>query len=368
MFTKTLFPAFANFASKTLQLNILGVNCNKLNSAPSLDIVRYAARKGTRAKALKKKMALKLQKQNKPAPIPKFMLRKVKLTPESQRTRCTDENWLETQPVDDVYNMKLYRGKPYTLSEAITMHREAHVPALLNDPSALVYARVELDLKLKKKDKFLEDLNGIITFPNEFKTLKKNKIIAVCKNAEDQRKATDAGAVYAGSQTLIKQILSGAVQKDEFDYLICHPDILKEVNTLRGILAKKFPNAHNGLLRLDIEQAVTSFINGIEYTLKRSVVEPDFGWVEVPFGRLDMAIDKLEANFKLVLSTVEKQKPSNTNDWLFITRALLCCQRSREQFKVPHWEYLPDYPVNGIIVEETEEETDDKPVNVATQS
>ncbi|KAG8182099.1 hypothetical protein JTE90_018371 [Oedothorax gibbosus] len=356
MFTKTLFPTFTNFASKALRLNVLGVNSKTLNSAPALDIVRYAARKGTRAKADAKKRARKLAMQSQPAPVPKFMLRKEKLTPDSQRTRCTDENWLDTRPVDNVYSMKLYRGKPYSVSEAIKMHRESHAPEMLNDPSALIFASVELDLKLKKKDKYLEDLNGIVKFPNEFKTQKKNKVIVVCKSAEEQMKATEAGAVYAGSQTLVKQILAGSVQKDEFDYLICHPDMLKEVNSLRGILAKKFPNTYNGLLRLDIEQAVVSFINGIEYSLKRSSIEPDFGWVDLPFGRLDMPDEKLEENFKLVLDMVEKQKPSHTDDRLFITRTLLFCERSRERFKVPHWEYLQNYPVNGVIVEEVEDE------------
>ncbi|CAL1272662.1 unnamed protein product [Larinioides sclopetarius] len=356
MFTKTLFPAFVNYSLKALQLNTLGLNLNKINAAPSLDIVRYAARKGTRAAALAKKKARKLAQQNKPEPIPKYLLRKVKVSAELERRRCTDENWLETQPADNVWNMKLFRGKPYPFAEVIKMHRDAHVPEMLNDPSALVYANIELDLNLKKKNRYIEDIAGILSFPHEFKTLRKNRIAVVCKNPDDQAAATDAGASYAGSSTLVKQILAGSVSKEDFDFLVCHPDMLKEVNTLRGILAKKFPNPRNGLLRLDIAEAVKSFLYGVEYNLKRSNLEIDFGWVDIPFGRLDMPIEHLEENFKFALNNVEQQKPPNAQSILFILRTLLFCENSRERFKIPHWEYLPNYPVNGVLKEEVEEE------------
>ncbi|XP_055943273.1 39S ribosomal protein L1, mitochondrial-like [Argiope bruennichi] len=355
MFTKTLFPVFVNYSVKVLQINTLGSKYNKINAAPSLDIVRYAARKGTRAAALAKKKAQKLAQQNKPEPIPKHLQRKVRVSIELERKRCTDENWLDTQPTDNVWNMKLFRGKPYPFAEAIKMHRDAHVPEMLNDPSALVYANIELDLNLKKKNRYIEDITGILSFPHEFKTVRKNRIAVICKNPDDQAAATDAGASYAGSATLVKQILAGSVSKEDFDFLICHPDMLKEVNALRGILAKKFPNTRNGLLRLDIAEAVKSFLNGVEYNLKRSNLEIDFGWVDIPFGRLDMPIEQLEENFRFALNSVEQQKPPNAKSILFILRTLLFCENSRERFKIPHWDYLPNYPVNGVLREEVEE-------------
>ncbi|GFY78639.1 39S ribosomal protein L1 [Trichonephila inaurata madagascariensis] len=356
MFTKTLFPAFMNYSFRASQLNILGLNCNKIYVAPNLEIVRYAARKGTRVAALAKKKARKAQKKNEPQSIPKYLQRKIKVSAELERKRCTDENWLETKPIDNVYNMKLYRGKPYTVAEAVKMHRESHCPEMLNDPSALIYANVELELKLKKKDRYIEELNGIVTFPHEFKVLKKNKIIVLCKEVDEQVKATEAGAAYSGSSALIKQILAGTVSKEDFDFVICHPDMLKEANTLRGILGKKFPNTNNGLLRLDVVEAVKSFINGIEYKLKHSSLEIDFGWIDVPFGRLDMTEEHLEENLKFLLNIVEKQKPTGTDHLLFILRTLLWCEKSKEKFKIAHWKYLPNYPENGVLKEEEDED------------
>ncbi|XP_054710877.1 LOW QUALITY PROTEIN: 39S ribosomal protein L1, mitochondrial-like [Uloborus diversus] len=354
MFVKGAFSIISNYTAivrKTVfRPNLFPSNFENC-LIPSVEQVRYAARKGTRAAKLAAKKARKLQDANKPAPIPKYLQRKVKVNAALEKKRCTDENWLETQPVDDVYNMKLYRGKPYSVAEAIEIHRGTHIPSILNDPSAMVYASIELELKLKKKDRFMDEFSGIITFPHEFVTGKQNRIIVICKESEDQVKATDAGALYAGSTTLIKQILSGSIASDDYDYLICHPDMFKEVHALRGMLKRKFPSANNGLLRLDLEKGVKNFMHGVEYNLTRSAVEPDFGWVDVCFGRLDMPIEKLEENLKFALNTIEKHKPVGTAHLLFILRTLLFCEKSRDRLKIPHWKYLSHYPENGILLE-----------------
>ncbi|XP_015919385.1 large ribosomal subunit protein uL1 [Parasteatoda tepidariorum] len=354
MFAKQLFPSFSNYAAlvgKNIRSTIIN---NRIT--PNVDLVRYAARKGTRAANLAAKKARKLKEAGKPQPIPKYLQRKIKISAELERKRCVDENWLETNPIDNVWNMKLYRGKPYSVSEAIEMFRELHQPEMLDDSKALLYANIELDLKLKKKDKYLEELSGSVTFPHQFDAFRNNRIIVLCKSTEDQTLATDAGAVYSGSQTLIKQILSGTISSDEYDYVICHPDMLKEANTLRGILGKKFPNTFNGLLRLDIEPAVKNFLKAIDFKLKRSNVEVDFGWVDICFGRINMPTEELEKNLKHCLEIIEKLKPAGTQEQLFIIRTLLFCEKSREKFKIPHWNYLTNYPENGVIVEETADE------------
>lgn len=360
MFCKFIFPCNKSYLSAVWKNSGKLLAGSENNSvAPNLNSVRYKARKGTRAAALAAKKARKLEDANKPAPIPKYLQRKVKVSSALEKIRCTDENWLEDQPVDNVWNMKLYRGKPYSLAEAFSILQGMHVPSLLNDPSALVYVTAELDLNLKKKDKFMDEFNGIITYPYDFNIAKKNKIIALCKESADQLKATEAGAIFAGSTTLVKQILSGSLSNEDFDYVVCHPDMYKECNSLRGILKKKFPTAYNGLLCLDVDRAVASFIKGVEYSLKRSALEPDFGWVDVDVGCLDMPFEEIEANLKYALNALEKQKPMGISH-LFMIRSLLWCEKTRERIKIPHWEYLPNYPKNGVQVEKDDD--DDKTV------
>lgn len=360
MLTRYLFPCTKSYLSplwKTADsLKLLEVS-ERVPSVQTIEAVRYRARKGYRAKELAAKKARKLKEATKPqATVPKYLQRKVKVSAELERKKCTDENWLKEQPIDNVYNMKLYRGKPYPVFEALKILKDLHMPSMLNDPSALVYLTTELDLNLKKKNKFMDEFSGILTYPHEFETAKKNRIIAICKESEDQMKATDAGAIYAGSTALIKQILSGTLAKEDFDYVICHPDMYKELNSLRGILKRKFPNTNNGLLRLDIDRAVATFLKGVEYSLKHSAIEPDFGWVDVCIGRLNMPFEHIEENLKHALNTIEKvHKPAGTNHILFMIRTLLWCEKSRERLKIPHWEYLPNYPENGILIDEGED-------------
>lgn len=358
MFSRCIFPLSKGYLStiwKSVEPYNLLPASEKLIASPNLEIFRFRKRKGARAKMDAKRKAKKLADANKPPPIPKYLQRKVKVSAELDRRRCVDENWLETQPIDNVYNMKLYRGKPYSIVEALNILRGAHIPSLLNDPSALVYVTTELDLKTKKQNKLIDDFSGIITYPHEFDSGYKNKIIAICKESEDQMKAAEAGAIYTGSTTLIKQILAGAIASDDFDYIICHPDSYKELNVLRGILKRKYPNVNNGLLRIDVDRAVTTFQKGVEYSLKRSALEPDFGWVDAICGRLDMPTEHIEENIKHVLNLIEKHRPANISH-LFNIRTLLWCEKYRERLKIPHWEYLPNYPVNGVIVEEEDDQ------------
>jgi len=241
MLTKCLFPIYKNHISalwKTVEPFKL-LSASEKFSIPNVEIVRFRARRGTRLAKEAIRKARTLANANKPKPIPKYLQTKVKVSAELERRRCVDENWLETQPIDDVWDMKLYRGKPNSLSEALKILRDIHIPSLLNDPSALVYVTTELDLKLKKKDRFMDEFNGVITFPHEFEGYKKNKIVVVCKESEDQIKASEVGASFTGSTALIKQILSGVLSTEDFDYVICHPDMYKELNSLRGILKKK---------------------------------------------------------------------------------------------------------------------------------
>jgi len=90
--------------------------------------------------------------------------------------------------------------------------------------------------------------------------------------------------------------------------------------------------------------------------MKRSALEPDFGWVDICCGRLTMPENQIEDNIKHALGVIEKHKPIGTSDHLFIVRTLLWCEKSKERLKIPHWEYLPNYPENGILIEADDSE------------
>ncbi len=211
--------------------------------------------------------------------------------------------------VDDVFVTELYKQITYSLVEAIDMHRETHEPSMLNEPNALVDATLELDLRTKKKTRFLDTFKGIISYPNKFEFSANRKIIAICKKEEDQLAAKEAGADVVGASEIIRMLQKGDLNMSNFDDLVCHGDMLIELAQIRGILMGVFPSKQRGNLGFDMKKLVSHFVNGIDYKSVKDEFEQDFGWVRVPFGRLQMPNEELEQNFKFLLSNIEKHKP-----------------------------------------------------------
>lgn len=73
----------------------------------------------------------------------------------------------------------------YTIEEAIDLHREVLDKSILNEPDALLYSRIELNLRLKKRTKFLSKLDGVYLYPNDYFYKKVNRIVAICRNDEE---------------------------------------------------------------------------------------------------------------------------------------------------------------------------------------
>ena len=212
--------------------------------------------------------------------------------------------------MDNVYVAGLYREKACSLVEALDMHREVHDPTILNQPNALVESRVELDLRTKKKTKFCEAFRGIISYPNQFEFKANRRIIAICKKEEDKYYAKEAGADVVGGVEIIKMLQKGELNMSNFDDLVCHGDLLVELANIKGLLQASFPSKLKGNLGFDMKKLVTQFVNGIDYKCTKDDFELDYGWVRVPFGRLNMDNEQLENNFRHLLSTIEKHKPN----------------------------------------------------------
>ena len=198
----------------------------------------------------------------------------------------------------------------HSVIEAIDMQRETHDKSLLNEEHALVDSRIELDLRTKKKTKFCDAFRGIISYPNKFEFKANRRIIAICKKDEDKYDAKEAGADVVGGPEIITMLKKGDLNMSNFDDLVCHGDLLVELAQIRGILQHNFPSKLRGNLGFDMKKLVNQFVNGIDYKCVKDELELDYGWVRVPFGRLDMSNEELEQNFKFLLSTIEKHKPT----------------------------------------------------------
>ncbi|XP_013781447.1 39S ribosomal protein L1, mitochondrial-like [Limulus polyphemus] len=323
----------------------------------------YAARRGKREKMKATKKSQKkevVKKEFVPYHI-KMAMKNIVIKPRRENV----DHWLKTPPIDDVWRAKFYKKKIYSVMEAIEMHRETHHPTILNEPEAILSSTIELDMRMPKKNRYLDNFTGTIKLPYELKMdNNKKKVLVFCKDSEDQTGALKAGAFMAGSSGVIKQIQTGELTVQDFDHVVAHIDMLAELGTIRGLLKKSFPNRNKGNLGTDIVPLVELFVQGVDYKSNKDEHELDFGWVDVPIGRLNMETNELQQNLFTVLNQVETHKPKGVAA-PFITRVLLFSEPSQEKFVIPHWEYLEGYKdpntlkSEEVTLEQQTEEDDD---------
>lgn len=263
----------------------------------------------------------------------------------------------KTPPSDDVYFAELYMPPIYAAADAIEMHRESHHPTVLDDMDAFLYAFVELDLSTKKKNKYRDNFTGTILFNHGFEFTKRQKrILALCKNTDLATEALEAGAEVAGGSSVIKRILAGELDTKHFDYVLAHVDIMADLPQLRGLLKTKLPTAANGTVANDLNSLVRSHLKGVDFVSNSDSHELDYGFLEVPVGRLSMPTEHLTDNVKTLLATVDTFKPKNTNPGTFITKVELKSPPTDEKFLIACSEFLEAY----VRTEETEQEVEDQ--------
>ncbi|KAG8239526.1 hypothetical protein J437_LFUL019216 [Ladona fulva] len=238
----------------------------------------YAARKGYREKAKKKKVKVE---EKKVGFIPHNLRNLDKFKPTTSRR--IDDSW-KRDPTDDVYLGKFYKWKVYSFAEALQCHRESHHPTVYNLPSAPLNVTIELDMRADKKNKYVEKFTRIVGIPCPFNHGETRKIVAFCKSTELQQIALDAGANVSGGSELIKSIQVGDLSMHDHQYVVAHNDILPELVSIRGLLKKNFPTTRNGTLTNDVAECIERLSKGINYSTQRDSYEEDYGWIDTCLG------------------------------------------------------------------------------------
>ncbi|XP_054166743.1 50S ribosomal protein L1-like [Oppia nitens] len=326
--------------AKTTTLSAIAINCIQSRG--------MAARRGKRIAANREKQRLARIKREeaKNAPPKVWSPEKLKIDKSALNVgprRFSDKHLKDlTSIVDNVYVTSLYKQLTYSMTDAIEMYRETHDETGYNETNSMLETTVELDLRTKKKTKFCDAFKGIVSYPNKFEYKANRRIIAICKKDEDKFDAKEAGADVVGGQEIIKMLKKGDLSLSNFDDLVCHGDLLIELADIRGILGSAFPSKLRGNLGFDMKKLVNQFVNGIEYKCTKDEFELDYGWVRVPFGRLNQSNVQLEQNIRHLLSTIEKHKPT-TAIVPFITRVLIHSEPSNEEFAVKFWNYIEGY-------------------------
>ncbi|TSC86374.1 MAG: Ribosomal protein [Microgenomates group bacterium Gr01-1014_7] len=176
----------------------------------------------------------------------------------------------------------LDRSKTYPLPEALDMVKR------------LSYAKFDATLEAHINT-LQTGLRGLVSLP--YAVGKKLRILAFGKGADQ------SGANFVGSDETIDAISKGKV---DFDLVITTPEWMHKLTKVAKVLGPKglLPNPKAGTITDDLKKAVESFQAGkTEYK-----TEPKAPVIHMALGKLSQPNEELEANIKILLSTLGKTK------------------------------------------------------------
>ena len=155
-----------------------------------------------------------------------------------------------------------------------------------------------LNLKQKKED---ANLRTVVNLPNG--NGKKIRIAVLCEDSKTQE-AKDSGADVSGSESLINAISSGKIN---FDKLVSTPAMMSKMGKLGKILGPKglMPNPKLGTVTNDIKSVVKALKAG-----QIEIKNDKDGNLGASIGRKSFSDVKISENFKSVMETISKEKPT----------------------------------------------------------
>jgi len=261
-----------------------------------------------------------------PPPLPY----KVQLMMRAKGINSTPIPWRETSdkpfPVDDAWSENYHTWTRLSVAEGLECLREHYHPSMLNDPNAIVWARVEIDMKGSKQGRYMEPFNKMVPLYHAFERgVAEKNILVFAKTQESREEAQNAGANMTGGLELIDSIAKGKFEVIDFDHFLAHEDIVHDLKPLIGILRDNFPKKTNGMVGKDMEKLVKTFQNGqlVEVKKPKSTLgridDPSFGYAEAMVGRLGMEDEHVGVNLDLLLEGLLENAPGKRAGQ-FITR------------------------------------------------
>ena len=159
---------------------------------------------------------------------------------------------------------------------------------------------VHLGIDTKQSDQLVR---GSLSVPHGIG--KKKKVIAFCNDSEVEV-AQKAGAIEAGSDSLIKKVTDGWM---DFDVAIASPKVMGKVGKLGRVLgpAGKMPSPKNGTVTPDIATAIAEFTAG-----KVEFKNDTNGNVHVVVGKQSFEAKQLVENIETFLNYIKKVKPASS--------------------------------------------------------
>lgn len=162
---------------------------------------------------------------------------------------------------------------------------------------------VELHINLGVDPKKSEQIvRGSVSLPHG--TPKKKNVVVITSSAAKQKAALAAGAIKAGGEELIKEIIDqGGI---DADVIVATPDMMPKIAKAAKVLGPKglMPNPKNGTVSADPEKAVTELAGG-----KISFKMDQTGNIHEGIGKISWDAEKVAANAQALLQAVKAARP-----------------------------------------------------------
>jgi large subunit ribosomal protein L1 len=186
--------------------------------------------------------------------------------------------------------------KTYTLEEAIKTIK------LVKDSKFDETVSINFQLGIKS-DQSDQMVRGTVSLPHG--SGKKVRVVCICKG-ESAREAEVEGAEAVGSEDLVARIQGGWL---DFDALVAHPDMMREVSKLGRVLGPKglMPSPKTGTVTPNIGRAVKELKAGrIEYKTDKT------GGLHAVCGKVSFSEVALLENARVVVKAVRDSKPPSS--------------------------------------------------------
>ncbi len=152
-----------------------------------------------------------------------------------------------------------------------------------------------------KSESGSENVRGAVSLPHG--TGKKVRVICFCKG-ELVKAAEKAGADAVGAEELVAKVLEGWM---EFDAVVAHPDMMREVSKLGRVLGPKglMPSPKTGTVTPNVVKALEEVKAGrVEFKSDKT------GGLHAICGKISFTEQALIENTKTLIRAVQEAKPA----------------------------------------------------------
>ena len=199
---------------------------------------------------------------------------------------------------------KRYQERSKVVDTAKAYSLEDAVKALKQVKNTKFDETVSMNFQLGiKADQSDQMVRGIVSLPHgSGKTL---RVVCICKG-ESAHEAEAEGAAAVGAEDLVAKIQGGWL---DFDALIAHPDMMREVSKLGRVLGPKglMPSPKTGTVTPNVARALKELKAGrIEFKTDKT------GGLHAVCGKLSFSEGALVENARVIIKAVRDSKPAGS--------------------------------------------------------